>query len=74
MGTERQQKYNRDDIQQCNICDKSFQTKDMLSTHIRNTHILAKRGISKPKYKCGFCGVLTRSQSDLTRHMKTVHT
>lgn len=51
----------------CNQCGKSYKWKGSLLHHIRN-----ECG-KQPKHYCNMCTYVTKRNSDLLRHLRSVH-
>ena len=51
----------------CNICANTFQTKNILTSHMKTIHEGHK------DYKCKSCGKLFSQAGDLKRHIHTIH-
>ena len=51
----------------CNICTKTFQTKNILQIHMKTVHKGGKY------YKCESCGKSFTRGSTLKRHIHTIH-
>ena len=55
----------------CNSCDKDFSTKSNLTQHKRTAHYTMPQTVFRCDVK--FCGFLTKYNTSLTRHMKSMH-
>ena len=55
----------------CNSCDKDFSTKSNLTKHKRTAHYTMPQTVFRCDVK--FCGFLTKYNTSLTRHMKSMH-
>ncbi|XP_023212383.1 zinc finger protein 675-like isoform X3 [Centruroides sculpturatus] len=80
----------RDDSYRCELCGKTFNTESELQQHINKEHKLRSNGAGFGEtfkyeeylmnvfldvvYKCRYCGMTFKTESDLEDHIKQWHT